>query len=491
MRLDALQQLRLEQKLKLAPRMIQSMEILQLPLAALEERVDQEMEKNPVLELREPGNDGEAEPAAAEPEPAVAEAERELIVQDDNSNRDDFERLESMDSEFDPSEYSDYGPRRTHFDDEDPKLQALSNTAAREVSLNDHLTTQWDLVEADDLTHRCGQMIIDHLEPDGYFRTAFADLNHEVGQEVDGAVWERALRLVQTLDPPGIAARTVQECLLLQLEAMGEDHELERAIIAEHFEDLQKQQYSKIVQKTNRSLSEVKEAVEVIRTRLLLHPGLTIGSVEMPYITPDVIVNYSETGPGYDVFVPDESLPRLYISGHYRRMLQDPGVDRTTKQFVRNNIQSANWLIEAIQQRRETLRKVTTEIVNAQQEFLENGPQYLRPLPMAQVADAVGIHVATVSRAVAGKYVQAPRGIFPLRMFFSGGTETAEGESLSWDAVKAKIQEIVDHEDKTSPLSDEHIADRLKEDGIDVARRTVTKYRKLMKIPSSVRRRES
>jgi len=494
MRLDVLQQLKLQQKMKLAPRMIQSMEILQLPIIALEERIDQEMEKNPVLELGNNNDDsGENDTEATTEgngEPPVTETEQDFVVQDDNSNQEDFKRLDNIESDSYHFDYADFTPRRSTYDDEDPKVKAMSNTAAREISLNEYLTRQWELSEADDTIRRCGGLIIDNLDPDGYFRTGFDELAKRLGEAVTAETWERALTMVQQLDPPGIAARTVQECLVLQLAGYGERRALERAIIRDHFDLLSKQQYTKIASATGQSVEQVKDAVEFIGTRLILHPGLTVGSPNMPHIVPDVIIDYDETG-GWVVRIADESLPNLYISGYYRSMLKDTTIDRTTKQYIRSNIQTAHWLIDAIEQRRGTLKRVTRQIVDAQTEFLENGPKFLKPLPMTQVADQLGIHVATVSRAVAGKYAQTPRGTLPLRMFFTGGTRTADGQQLSWNAIRATIQEIIDNENKTKPLSDDQIVEILKNKGIELARRTAAKYRKIMGIPSSNRRRES
>jgi len=491
MRLDTLQQLKLEQKLRLAPRMIQSMEILQLPIMALEERVEQELEKNPVLEIRETDQES-AESSSPAQEDTAPDSERELVVQDDTSNQEDFERLENIEGEIDPFEYADHPSRRTAFsDDEDPKHQALANTAAREISLHEYLTLQWDLVEADPEVKHCGELIINHIDLDGYFRTSFEELAADNDVTASAELWEQALRLVHQLDPPGVGARSIQESLLLQLDALSEERSLERLIISDYFDELQNQQFTKIAERTNKPLAKVKEAVEFIRSRLILHPGLTIGAPEIPYITPDVIVDYDETTGGYKVIVPRDSMPRLHISRYYRRMLQDPKVDKTTKQFIKHNIQTGRWLIDAIDQRRQTLERVTEAIVEAQTPFLENGPKFLKPLPMAKIGEQIGVHVATISRAVAGKYVETPRGTYPLRMFFSGGTETADGESISWDAVRAKIQEIIAAEDKSKPLSDDQIVAILKDQGIELARRTVAKYRKLMGIPSSHRRKES
>jgi len=490
MHLDTLQQFRMEQKLKLAPRMIQSMEILQLPLAALEERLEQELVKNPTLEMAE-----------AEPGPGAGEgmegsddheAERDLVVGSDSDKEDDFNRLDNIDEEFGRDDLSDM-PRMSQGrggDDEDPKMQAIANTAAREVSLHEHLTYQWDLVEVDPIIRQAGETIIFHLEPDGYLRTSFDELVRASGLPADAAIWERALHEVQKLEPAGVGARDTRECFLLQLDALAEDRPVEREIITHYFTELQNQHFQKIVKETGYTLEQVKGVVEFIKMRLILHPGKIIGSGQVGFVVPDVILEYDEDGTSYKVVVPDNGLPRLYISGHYRKMLMDPNVDSATRRYIRNNIQSAKWIIDAVEQRRETLRKVAQVIVEAQRDFLENGPKFLKPLPMAQVADKVGIHVATVSRAVAEKYILTPRGVFPLRSFFIGGTETDSGESVSWDTIRVKIKEIFDAEDKTNPLADDEVIEMLKKDGITLARRTVAKYRKIMGIPSSHKRRE-
>jgi RNA polymerase sigma-54 factor len=202
-----------------------------------------------------------------------------------------------------------------------------------------------------------------------------------------------------------------------------------------------------------------------------------------------VIVEIDEDGQLL-VRMPDESLPQVRISRSYRRLAKDRKTDAGARKFLRQNIRSAQWLIGAVEQRRETVRRVVEEVFDVQREFIDRGPEALKPLPMADVAEKVGVHVATVSRAVAGKYVQTPRGVFPLRMFFSGGTTTSSGEDVSWDAVKAKLKEIIDHEDKAKPLSDDQLAEQLNEAGIDIARRTVAKYRNLMSIPSARKRKQ-
>ncbi len=490
MRLDTSQQMRLEQKLRLAPRMIQSMEILQLPLALLEERIEQELEKNPVLEIREV--QPEERVRDKEEESASFDEEKALVIDEQNANAEDFARLDNVEEIIDPENFEQRTRSgRVIQSDEDPKMQALANTASRQISLHEYLILQWHLMEfEDERVRQAGETIINNLDADGYLRTSFDELARKSGLPNDFEFWNSVLKRVQKLDPPGIAARDVRECLLLQLDAFEEQHPIVRELIENHFDDLQNQEFGKISRQTGYSVEQIKEALEFIKLRLVLHPGLAFGSVEANFIIPDVIVEYDEQTNGYKVIIPDNGVPNLYISGHYRKMLEKKDINPETRRYIRNNMQAAQWIIDAIAQRRETLRRVVECVVESQKEFLENGPKFLKPLPMSEVADKIGVHVATVSRAVSGKYVQTPRGTYPLRSFFTGGTETDSGESVSWDAVKEKIKELIGKEDKRKPLSDDEIVEILKKEGITLARRTVAKYRKQLNIPSSHKRRE-
>jgi RNA polymerase sigma-54 factor len=207
-------------------------------------------------------------------------------------------------------------------------------------------------------------------------------------------------------------------------------------------------------------------------------------------ITPDAIIYYDEETDRYEIEMQNDPAPNLYISGMYRKMIKNRTCDKKTREFLANNVRNARWLIESIEQRKSTNTRVIRAVVDAQREFFDKGPEFLRPLPMISVADQLGIHVATVSRAVSEKWIQTPRGVFPLRRFFSGGTTNAEGEDMSWDAVKEKLKVIIDNEDKNNPLNDDEIVDKLKEQGIDLARRTVAKYRKILNIPTARQRKE-
>ena len=225
-------------------------------------------------------------------------------------------------------------------------------------------------------------------------------------------------------------------------------------------------------------------------THLQPYPGKSVGGTDAPPVTPDAIIYYDEDSDKYEIEMTNDPAPNLYISGMYRKMIKNRTCDKTTREFLMNNVRNARWLIESIQQRKSTITRVIRQVVDAQREFFDKGPEFLRPLPMISVADQLGIHVATVSRAVSEKWIQTPRGVFPLRRFFSGGTQSAEGEDMSWDAVKEKLKTIIDNEDKHNPLNDDEIVDKLREQGIELARRTVAKYRKILNIPTARQRKE-
>jgi RNA polymerase sigma-54 factor len=490
MRLDTSQQLRLEQRMKLAPRIIQSMEILQLPMLALLERIEAEMESNPVLELHDPDVDDEAPPAKEEE--TTDRGERDMVVDAEGGNREDFERLSDFEHEYE-GEFPDSGARsRPATDGErDRKLDAMANTAAREESLDEYMLQQWAFVDAPEPVKAAGRLIINFIGEDGYLRTPLEDLPKQSNEPVTLEDLRQALRHVQLLDPPGVGASDLQECLLIQLaaeSAAGHEVSLEIELVQHHLRDIEMNRLPQIAKRTGKAVEQIKAAIENL-ARLNPRPGSLVGQRAAPIIVPDVFV---EVMPGGEVRVTlaDGNQPMLYISKAYRKMAHDRSTDREARQFIQKNIRSAQWIIGAIQQRRETVRRVAEEVFKVQRAFLDEGTEALRPLPMAGVAGKVGIHVATVSRAVSGKHVQTPRGIFPLRMFFSGGTTTPDGHDVAWDAVKVRLREIVAAEDKGKPLNDDELADELKKHGLDIARRTVAKYRGLLDIPPARKRKK-
>jgi len=500
MRLDVSQHLRLEQQMKLSPRIIQAMEILQLPLMALQERIEQELETNPCLEQREAPSEDAAAPAEDE---GPSRGEETLVVDGDNSHQADFERLADYGEAYaEELDWADRPARRARPTGErDPKMDALANTPAPEQSLTEYLLEQWAFVEAPEEIKRAGRVIIADIDENGYLASSLDELARRSAEAAptdpgaEGPVapeaLAEALERVQRLEPPGVGARDLRECLLIQLDAearAGRDVALPRLLASDYLREIELNHIPQIAKRTSRTVEEINEGIASLG-RLDPRPGRLIGSRPVPYITPDAVVDLDEEG-NVRVFTQSGDGSGLRLSKQYRQMARSRELDPKAKEFLRRNLRSAQWLIGAIGQRRRTMHSVVGEVFNAQKEFLERGREALKPLPMSDVARKVGVHVATVSRAVAGKYVQTPRGIFPLRMFFSGGKTTAEGQDMAWDAIKARLEEIVEKEDKSDPLSDDKIAEALRKEGIRIARRTVAKYRNMLSIPSARQRRQ-
>jgi len=483
-------QMRLSQQLKLAPRMIQSMEVLQLPLLALQEKIETELNSNPVLEQAEnPDEDQQTKPETEQPEESLEN--KELVVKDDSDNVEDFQRLDSIgeaetgyDDYMDKASSLSYSRSRVSSGDPDKKFQALQNTAALERSLNDYLVDQWRMVEANKNIKTAGSLIIDYIDRKGYLTVRLEQLYNKDKHNFDVKIFYDALALVQKLDPAGVGARDLKECFLIQMDQRPEDMSFERMLIENHMDQLLENKLPQIAKKMKCSVDQINDAVRRL-SKIDMSPGLQIGRDENHPITADVIVHTNGDG-SYIVQLVDSHIPNLRVNNFYSQMARSRDINTKTREFLQQNIRSAQWLMDAIEQRKHTLLKVASVIVNHQTEFFEKGKLFLKPLPMATVAEQVGVHIATISRAVAGKYIQCSQGVLPLRGFFSGGTEDTDGQSHSWDAIRAKLQQIVDAEDKSKPLSDDQLRNELIECGIEnIARRTVAKYRKLLNIPAA------
>jgi len=478
----------LRQEQRLTPQLIQSMNILQLPLLALEAKVREELERNPALDE---GDSDQPVPVETEP------AEGDLFSPGDDASRKEnlheaecFSQLERLSREygFDDSDQS-FGRSRPLEGERDGKMDAMANSASRPVSLNEYLQQQWVFVEVDSPIRTAGDLIINYIEEDGYLHTSLDEIAEQHVPPFTPEQMEEALAWVQSLEPAGIGAHDLQECLLLQLNELEGNHELERALVQRHLGDIEKNRYPAIAKATGRTIEEIREAVRKL-SKLHPHPGSLIVDREVPRIAPDVVVDYADDGDGYTVRLTRGNSPRLRISQTYRRMLSNARHDKEAREFIRRNLESAGALIDAIVYRRNRLLEVAQEVVERQRGFLDQGPSGLKVLRMSELAEKLGCDPSTISRTVAEKYMQTPRGIFPLRYFFTGGTETGNGESTSWDSVKARVKEIVDAEDKKNPLSDDVIAAKLQAEGVDVSRRTIAKYRQQLHIPAARQRRE-
>lgn len=478
MKLEMRGQMRLEQQMKLAPHMIQSMEILQLPLLALAERIEQELNSNPVLEMDEPVNDEVEQVQEQAPETAAGDTEAEPV--------EDFRNLENLDGDYE--EYiNQSGPyrRRKTGDEPDKKLEAIKNTAAPAQSLHEYLADQWRLIDAEEALKKAGSMIIDYIDDKGYLSVRLEQLHNKDRTDFTFEQLQEALELVQKLDPIGVGARNLQECLLIQMRQSAEDMKFEIRLITDHMDELLANHLPAIAHKMNCNIEMINHAIEKM-SRLDTSPGLQVGRSRNHPVTADIIVEAADDSDDFTIRLSDSNLPGLKVSSYYAKISKAADTNAKTKKFLQDNIRSARWIIDAIEQRKSTLLKVAQAVVRFQREFFEKGPLHLHPLPMSKVADEVGVHLATVSRAVAGKYILCSWGVLPLRKFFSGGLEEENGKGHSWDAIRAKLQNIIAQEDKSKPLSDDMICNKLMEDGIEkLARRTVAKYRKLLNIPAA------
>ncbi len=497
MEFETRQQAGLTQQQKLSPRMIQSMEILQMPVQALQERVDHELEANIALEVDEhlAGGEGPAEGEIEDEELVVGESDAA------GDSADDFERLASMEKAYGEAfdnEYSSSSWSASRMAGErDRKMDAMANLSARSESLVDQVLHQWSFAEvADDIAH-AGRVLIEHLNDDGLLDLPLEDIAaRQDGEPVTLDELERAKDVLQALvEPPGIGASTIKECLLQQVDAWkrrdGEDVDAWRrvgALIEDHLDDLVQNRLPVIARQTGLDIEEIKEAMRLMH-RLSLSPGREVVDEHVPPVLPDVIVEYDQQQDRYLAALCDGVVPPLRVSPRYAEMASDKAVDADTRTFLSRSVGNARWLIESINQRRNALLRVVEVVLDRQRGWFDQGARGLKTLPMTEVADLLGVHVATVSRAVSEKWMQTPRGIVPLRRFFSGGTETSSGEDLSWEAVKAMLRDIVSEEDPAKPLGDEAIAAALREQGVAIARRTVVKYRQQLGIPPARLRR--
>jgi len=496
MQLSISQHMKMSQQMKLAPRMIQSMEILQLPIMALKERIEQELSENPLLEEPLAGDVEAPEPdSQVEGEGAIDEVstkaleQQELVVDNDHNNQADFERLLEMSANWSEDDYT-YSPRVSSNqvdDDGDRKHDAMSNMESRPQSLQDYLLGQFGFFSCSPTVREFAEYLMQNLDHNGRLPSPLPEMLEVYGKSISLDDAQTALSLIQKLDPPGVGARDLKECLLLQIKPDNPCREVLICLISSHMEDLRQNRLPVIQRKTGYSIEVIKDACEQLRM-LDPTPGSGFEASASPNVVPDLYIEQDAAGK-YVVRLEDEYTPSLHISRKYQQLLSNGEADAQTKEYIKRKIESARWLIESIEQRYSTLKRVAQAIVDHQTEFLDKGPEHIIPLKMQQIADVVGVHVTTVSRAVDDKWVQTPRGIFPLKRFFGGGTTTTDGDEVAWDIIRIKLREIVEKEDKNDPLSDDALVVELAKQGYTLARRTITKYRKALKIPSSRQRR--
>ena len=493
MRLSFGQEFKQEQRTILTQRMIQSMEILQLPLQQLEERIEQEMEQNPVLEMHEDEPDESAEAFEGQAEEDFAsrfEREDELPQGESTDMHEEFQIADEFASTY--TDTIDERPARSQNwleQQADLHHDAMANLQMHSITLQDYLTEQLSWFDISPELREMTVRIISNLDGNGYLQTGINDILGMKATAEEREMAKQSWQLVRKLDPSGVGARNLKDCLMLQLRPEMPYFDVMRAIIADHLSDLEKNRLPLIAKKTGFSFADIQSAIEEIR-HLNPRPGAAFNEQTAAYIVPDVFVDKDDDG-CYYVRLDEGRTPRLHISGYYRDLMKHRDTSKETRDYIKQKVGSAQWLIDSIQQRRQTLTRVSQAIVDHQTEFLEYGPASIKPLKMQQIADKVGVHVTTVSRAVDDKWIQTPQGIFPLKRFFSGAIAASEEgeEEVAQDTVRIKLQEIIDREDKSKPLNDEEIMKALQGEGISVARRTVVKYRQLMNIPNSRERR--
>lgn len=482
MRLELGLNLKLAQQLKLAPQIIQSIEILQLPSLDLRELIENELQENEALEVLEPAPDSLE---ARAPEHKVSDEDAFSDGVFDESAERVFDRLNDLaNAERGPEAYRSRGAAQ---EASDRKLEAMQNAPAAETSLFDHLMRQLDELVLEPHVRAAAEAIICNLADTGLLPCSLEDAAK--GMDVPGSAesMQAGLRVVQALDPRGVGARDLQECLLLQIDDADHDAAIKRSLLRDHYEDLKGNKLPKVAKALDLEMERLYEIMHSLAS-LSTRPGAPLTGGPVRYIRPDVVIEWEDGE--YRVRLVNDYLPRVGISHNIRRLLAESRKDRKVREYLKRKIESARWLIEAIAQRQSTLERVATEIMERQRDFLDFGVSHLRPLKMQEVADTLGIHVSTVSRAISEKYAQTPRGIVPLKYFFTGGTENEDGGVESRLSVKERVRSLIDEEDKHSPLSDDEVAERLKaECGLEIARRTVTKYRKALNIPSSRQRR--
>ncbi len=469
--MDLSQQMRQAQVL--SPQMRQSLDILQLPALELRGLIQAEMERNPVIEhVTQPGEISlEGAQPPSEPQPA-AEDQVDALLRADDEWRDYF--LQDLEHTPPPEEAQE-------------RRQWLLDSVRQEESLQDHLMEQVLLLEASPREREILTALVGNVDDDGYFRGSFPDLQMNLGSDLPPL--EHGLAVLQGFDPPGVGARSLAECLRLQVLANGGDALL-LDLIDHHLEEIAGHGWKKLAAKLGVPEEELQEALAHLRA-LDPAPGRLFGGPDTAaYVTPEIFVRRAASG-AYAAEVDGRELPRIRISRHYRKLLEDPHTAPETRAYIRDRIRAGAALISGIRDRQTTLKAIAQTVIDAQHDFLERGPAFLHPLRMVDVAGKVGLHPATVSRAVAGKYMQTPRGVFELRSFFAQGVgASGDAEALSNTALQERIRLMIAREDPAHPLSDQAIEERLKAAGLEVARRTIAKYRGILKIPSTRERRK-
>lgn len=482
---------KLSQQQVLSPQQQQSLAILQAPILELRALIEQELEQNPVLEEVPTTQTDETniplikkdDPTEPPPDVYYDSAIEKPGNQPVDDFQAEFERLVKLDQEW-KEHFSEINvPLRTPDVDEE-KRQFMFDSITSETSLSEFLMEQVRLSDLPRDKWQIAEMIIGNIDENGYLKATIDELAFTTN--IPAEQIEEVLKVIQTFHPPGVGARDLRECLLIQLEQAGRKDSLEYKIVQDHLEALAKRKFPEIAKKLNVEIEDVQEAAERI-SRLEPKPGRIFLPDNDIYVVPEVFVQ--KVGDEFVVTLNNDYIPHLRISNIYKDLMADPNASPQDKEYIRAKINAGKNFIKSIHHRQQTILNIAKEIVNRQREFMEKGVAYLKPMTMAEIARAVGVHETTVSRTVSGKYMQTPQGIFEMKYFFSSGVQSYNGTQVSNKSVKEMIAELFKKEDPTNPLSDQDIVKILAEKGIVIARRTVAKYRSELKIlPSNLRK---
>ena len=449
----------------LAPQLQQSLHILQAPALELRNIVQQELQTNPVLEEE------------------IGTLESEERAKDDREFEEEFERLAKLDEEW-----RDYMSQNVSYSSRNPedeeRRQFFFDSIASQETLQHHLWEQLNTADVSGSQREAAELLIGNIDDFGFLQGSLEEISQNTGHPLGEL--EEMLSLIQTFHPVGVGARNLRECLLIQLRRLGKEHSLEYQIVDEYLEDLGRKRLPELARRLGVSVEQVQKAANFIST-LDPKPGQIFTPDPNNYVLPDVSVD--KVGDEYTVSLNADQIPHLRISKTYKDLMTQGANGTDVRDYIREKIRSGKFLIKSIHQRQQTILNIANEIVKRQSEFLENGTAYLKPMTMVQIAETVGVHETTVSRAISGKYMATPQGVFEMKYFFTPGYQTAAGAALSNTSVKEAISDMVRNEDARNPLSDKEIVDVLSDRGIPIARRTVAKYRAELNIlPSNLRK---
>jgi RNA polymerase sigma-54 factor len=480
MAIEMRQQMKLSQQLVMTPQLQQAIKLLQLSRIELQDLVSQELEENPVL-------DESLELEEVKELDTLEMTEREAPPKEDTEVFTEVKAGEETLQEMDWATYLDsynYNSGEQYYDDEDDR-PSYENMLTKKTTLFDHLLWQLKLSRVTEQEILVGSEIIGNIDEEGYLRSSLADIAQICS--VDEPFVESVLKKIQEFDPIGVGARNLQECLLLQVKQLGMEGSVVEALLRDHLKDLELRKYKQIAKALGIDFNDVLAGAKIIAS-LDPKPGRQFSQEDVHYISPDIFVY--KVGEEFVVVLNDEGMPNIRINPLYTGEGRAAGSDnQKAEEYINEKMRSALWLIKSIHQRQRTIYRVSKSIVKFQRNFFERGIAYLKPLVLRDIAEDIGMHESTISRVTTNKYMQTPQGLLELKFFFNSGISTVEGDAMASESVKNIIKEIVDGEDPRKPLSDQRIAEILSAQNITIARRTITKYREMLKIGSSSERK--